>query len=159
MSMKFAGRDFKKNPLTRADTQIKFDPVEDKSLTQQHHNDGGRLDTTAIMSQFFKTGVIVHTRDASARYIDATHFQDFQSAMSVKARADQAFEALPEEIRLDMFDNSQEEFVKFCLDEKNLDKMRELGLANPLKGQPAPVKVIIENPVPPAVPPAVPPVT
>jgi len=159
--MKFAGRDFKKNPLKREDTQIRFDDPEVREdeapfRAQQCHNEGKCLDTTSIVSKFLRDGIITHTRDASARYVDASHFIDFQDAMTVKARADQAYEMLPAEIRK-QFD-SQKDFVKFALDEKNLDKLREWGLATPLKtpetiqapASPAPVQEPKETPTKPA---------
>lgn len=140
-------RDYKKNPLTRADTQIFFDPEKDKSLTQQHHNEGNRLDTTAIISQFFKNGVITHTRDQAARYIDTVHYQDFAQMMNVKVRADAAFENVNPKFLQEAGIESQEEFVAYCLDEKNLDTLRKYGLANPIKGPAAPVEVKIVAPI------------
>lgn len=149
MSMKFAGRDFKKNPLTREDTQVRFDDPEDKSLTQQHHNDGGKLDTTKIMARFFENGIITHTRDVSARYMDATLITDFREAMTTKARADQSWEALDHKIKKE-FDYDQKAFVEYCLNEANIDTLREWGLAAPIKTtEPLkPVEVIITNPTP-----------
>jgi len=144
-------RDWVKKPLMRQETQVFFDSEGDKSMTQQHHNEGGRLDTSSIVSRYFQTGVITHTRDQTARYIDAVHFQDFQSAMNSKVKADEAFFSIPLEIREELFDDDQQEFVEFCLDEKNLDKLRELGLAEPLKTT-EPIKVIVENPAIPDVP-------
>jgi hypothetical protein len=149
MSMKFANRDFQKKPLTRKCTQIFFDPnceEEAPFRAQQHHNQGGRLDTTAIVSKAFQSGVITHTRDATARYIDATAIHDFRLAMNTKVYADAAFNQIHPDIRK-QFD-SQEAFVAFCLDEKNLDQLREWGLAAPLKTPEAikPQEVIIVNP-------------
>lgn len=146
MSMRpdFQTRDFKKNPLKREDTQIRF---EDPSLTQQHHNDGGKLDTAKIMARYYEHGIITHTRDQSCRYMDATLITDFREAMTVKARADQAFAQLPDAIRKKMFDNDQKAFVAYCLDEANIDQLREWGLAAPLKTleKAAPIEVIVTN--------------
>lgn len=144
MSMKFSGRDFKKNPLTRADTQIYFDPDNQDEApyrAQQHHNADRKLDSAAIMSRFFTNGVITHTRDGSARYIDATHHNDFREAMSVQAKADQAFNAIPEDIRGRFA--TKEEFVSFAIDPSNLEKLREWGLA-PYKYTPA--SAVVEAP-------------
>lgn len=134
MSMKFAGRDFDKEPLTRACTQIFFDPDNEDEApfrAQQHHNIGGKLDTTSIVANYYKTGVITHTRDAAARYIDATVFTDFADAMMTKLKADEAFDNLPDHVKKEF--NSQQEFVEFALNPNNLDKLREWGLASPLK--------------------------
>lgn len=144
-------RDYQKKPLTRKDTQLHFDAEgADKSLTQQHHNQGNCLDTTAIISKFFQTGIITHAVDSGHRYIDAVHYQDFAEAMNSKVRADRAFEALDPEFKLENKIESQEDFIKFALDEKNLDKMRAAGLANPIKGPAAPIEVKVIADAPPA---------
>lgn len=136
MSMKYADRDFKKNPLTRKDTQIRFDDPETVEAeapfrAQQHHNQGKRLDTANIIAKYFENGIITHTREASARYIDATQVTSFQEAMNIKLRADEAWNGLSPELRK-QFDTRQE-FVEFCLNEKNADKLREMGLIKRLK--------------------------
>jgi len=150
MSMKFAGRDFKKNPLTRADTQIYFDPDNQDEApyrAQQHHNADRKLDSAAIMSRFFTNGVITHTRTDSSRYIDATHVNDFREAMTIQAKADQAFNSIPEGIRGQFA--TKEDFVSFAIDPSNLDKLREWGLA-PFKYTPAPA--VVEAPAEPSKP-------
>lgn len=150
MSMKFSGRDFEKNPLTRKDTQWypgdPESPDEAPFRAQQSHNEGGRLDTTALVAQAFAGRVITHTRDATARFIDSTAFTDFTTAMNVKVRADEAFNNLPAEVRKQFA--TQKEFVEFVLDEKNLDKLREWGLVEPLKmAEPSkPMEVIVIDP-------------
>lgn len=146
MSMKFRDRDFKKNPLTRADTQVYFNPdcpEEAPYKAQQHYNAGNKLDSAKIMSVVLGGGVITHSRNDTARYIDATVFNDFRENMSVKAKADEAFNAIPEDVRKNF--GSQQEFVQYCLDEKNVDQLREWGLAAPLKtAEPSkPVEVVI----------------
>lgn len=144
MSMKFAGRDFKKNPLTRADTQIPSGASLEEEApyrAQQFHNDGNRLDSTKILSKYHETGVITHTRDHSARYLDATALNDFREIMSTKAQADQTFAQLPVELRTEKFHDDPQRFVEFCLNPSNLDELRAMGLATPLKMPTAPVKV------------------
>nr|DAV45131.1 MAG TPA: Scaffold protein [Microviridae sp.] len=151
MSMKFANRDFEKNPLTRSDTQIQFDPELDKSMTQQHHNIGDKLSTQKIVASAFAGQIITHTRDQTARFIDASAVQDFQQLMQTKFNADQAFAAIPDEIRLDLFNNNPADFVDFCLDPKNIDKLRELGLSPALKTTETlkPLEVVVVSAPPP----------
>ena len=151
MSMRpdFQNRDFKKNPLKRADTQIKFNPDDETEApfrAQQHHNKDGRLDTTAIVAKAFAGGVIANTRDGSARYIDATAVSDFREAMTIKAKADQAYNLLPDEVKKEF--ETQQDFVKYCLDASNIEQLREWGLAPALKTtEPVkPQEVIIVNP-------------
>lgn len=150
MSLKFAGRDFEKNPLTRADTQIPSgaDLEEEAPFrAQQSHNKGGCLDTSKIMSKYLQTGIITHTRDHTAKYVDASHLMDFREIMSVKAKADEAWANLSQDIRGKKFHDDPKEFVEFCLKTENLEELRELGLAKPAQAAPQPVKVEITNPV------------
>lgn len=152
MSMRpdFKNRDFKKYPLERADTQITFPDNDDEAAfrAQQHHNKDKCMDTTSIIARYFSTGVLTHTRDGTARYIDATAHTDFREAMTIKAKADQAFNNLPDEVKKEF--DSQEEFVQFVSNEANIEQLREWGLAAPLKTTepPAPVEVKIVNPEP-----------
>lgn len=153
MSMKpeFQNRDFKKNPLTRQDTQIPSGALIEEEApfrAQQSHNDGKRLDTAKILAKYAQTGVITHTRDHSARYLDATHLTDFREIMSSKAKADEVWLQLPDDLRTKKFHNDPKEFVEFCLNTENLEELRTLGLAQAAKAPPAPVEVIVTNPAP-----------
>ena len=150
MSMKFSSRDFKKNPLTRADTQILSGAKLEEEApfrAQQAHNDGNRLDSSAILAQYAKTGIITHTRDHTARYLDATVLNDFREVMSVKAKADESFASLPAEIRSEKFNDDPKKFVEFCLNAENLDELRKMGLAAPVKTMTPPIKVEVITPV------------
>ena len=144
MSLKLAqqNRDFTKKPLTRKDTQLHMDPDEPK-LVQQHLNENGKLDTTSIVAHAHAHGVLTHTRDNTARYIDATAHTDFAQSLNTKIRADQQFAELPEEVRK-KFHNDQREFVDFALDPKNIEQLREWGLAPALKTT-DPLKVEVIN--------------
>lgn len=151
MSMRpdFQNRDFSKKPLKRSETQINFDPnnEEEKGFrAQQHHNQGRRLDSDKIVANYFKTGVITHTRDSTARYIDASVFSDFRENMNRKVYADQAYNQLPEQVRAEFEDPRA--FVEFALDPANLDQLREWGLAEKIKETPVPKpqEVVIVNP-------------
>lgn len=152
MSMKYANRDFKKNPLTRQDTQIPSGALLEEEApfrAQQHHNDGARLDSTKIIAKYHETGVITHTREHSARYLDATALTDFREIMSAKAKADQVWQQLPDDLRTKKFHNDPKEFVEFCLNTENLEELRALGLAEAAKQPPQPIQVEITNPAEP----------
>lgn len=55
---------------------------------------------------------------------------DYQSAQNLIVAARESFQALPAKVRSE-FENDPARFVKFCSDEKNLDRMRDMGLAVP----------------------------
>lgn len=87
-------------------------------------------------------------------HADFSNITDYQSLLNVKRAADEAFMAMPAEIR-DRFANDPARLVRFCseVDEKgnyvNLAEMRRLGLANPEKvapPPPPPMKVEVVNP-------------
>lgn len=146
MSMRYGVS--KKLSLKERPTALEFCPEKDKSLVQQHLNADNKLDSAKIVSRFFKDGVFTHTVDGSSRYMDATALTDFRECMTIKANADAAFNSLSPHIR-DLFRN-QRDFAAFCLDEANIDDLREWGLAKPLKVvvPPEPVEVIVKNPEP-----------
>jgi len=151
MSMRpdFQNRDFKKNPLKREDTLYRNNPDEE-ILVQQNLNEGGRLDTTAIVARAFQTGTLTHTRDHTARYLDATAHTDFAKSLNTKIRADQLWAELPDELR-HHFRDDQRSFVEFCLDPNNIEQLREMGLVQALK-TPETLKVEVVNPAPPEPP-------
>lgn len=63
-------------------------------------------------------------------YGDFTGVDDYQSALNSVIAADDAFMAMPAEVRA-RFHNSAHEFVQFCSDDKNRDEAVKLGLALP----------------------------
>jgi len=105
-------------------------------------------DVNGIMERYEKTNVWPFPDvDMSPRYFDATNVPDLQTALAVMIDAEAAFMSLPAKVRKE-FDNSAIEFVAFAQDEKNLDKMREWGLAPPAKAPDGPMKVEVVNPAP-----------
>ena len=60
-------------------------------------------------------------------YGDFTGVFDFHSAMNAVAMANESFEAMPADVRA-RFHNDPQEFVSFCMDDKNMDEARKLGL-------------------------------
>lgn len=116
------------------------------SLTRQEFAED--CDINTLMARYEKTGVINHFNNAQPRYIDLTDKPaDLQDALNILAEAKDAFMRLPALTRRE-FDNDPAKFVDFASDPKNLDKMREWGLAEPLPTPPEPTKVEIINPAP-----------
>lgn len=95
------------------------------TLTQQSFKD--QQDINRIVKQYAKTGVAVQTtRKPMAE--DFVGITDYHSAMNAIRAGDEAFEALPSNIR-ERFNNDPAEFVDFCLDEANNEEAAKLGLA------------------------------
>lgn len=86
-------------------------------------------DINEIMSKYRKTGTLSHFAKHGLRY-GAFPATDYRQALHVVMEAEKMFMALPSKTRL-FFHNSPEAFLSFVQDEKNLPKMRELGLCKP----------------------------
>lgn len=97
-------------------------------------------DINTIMARYEKAGVLNHYVSREPRYLELDDVPDFQSAMNVFLEAKSAFMTLPAKVRRE-FDNDPSRFVLYAQDEKNLDQLREWGLAKPVEAPPSPVKV------------------
>lgn len=95
------------------------------SMTKQSFKD--EVNINNIMAKFQKSGAITHYAKHAPNYGDATHIE-LHDALNVVADAETMFEELPSSLRK-RFDNNPEKFLEFVQDEKNLEEMRELGLA------------------------------
>lgn len=116
------------------------------SLTKQEFK--READINNILKQYSKTGMLTHlnVRAREGMYADLPDAVDFQESLHLVRQAETTFMTLPAKLR-DRFGNDPAEFLAFCSDPRNLDEMRELGLAikPPLpdatksdKGPPAP---------------------
>lgn len=113
------------------------------SLTRQEFAED--CDINILMSRYEKTGVINHFNNSTPQYLDITDLPDLQGSLTILADAKTAFMRLPAVTRRE-FDNDPVKFVEFAGDAKNLDKLREWGLAAPLPVDPPPQKVEVVNP-------------
>lgn len=123
----------------------------DESLTDQSGKEDSDINT--IVRRFGVTGLMPE----AARplfYADFDDVFDFQSAQNVVAQANQAFMALPAEVR-SRFANNPQLFVEYCSEAKedgtlvHLAELREMGLAPPEKApepEPRPQRVEVVNP-------------
>lgn len=126
----------KQNDATKA-RRKKFQTIvdpDDKSLTVQ--SESANCCINKIMAGYSQHGQINHMNENMGRYIDVTTVGDFQTALNTVAEGQQMFEELPSKIRNEM-DNDPAKFLAFMDDEKNLEKMYDLGLA---------IRPVIENP-------------
>lgn len=110
--------------------------------TKQEFKD--ECDLNVLMRKYEKTGVLPTGRMSAPRYVDAFDLPSYQESLQIMADAERAFMSLPARVRGE-FDNDPEKFVAFAQDEKNVDKLREWGLAKPPEPAPEPVQVEVVN--------------
>lgn len=97
------------------------------SMTQQSMAE--ESDINNIVKRFGLTGVLPQNVRVPS-YGDFTEVNDYTSAMQAIKSAESSFNAMPSEVRA-RFENSPQKFLQFCADRRNLDEMREMGLAVP----------------------------
>lgn len=128
-----------------ADPSFSLDCSDLPSLTRQEF--AAECDINTLMAQYEKTGVINHFNRGAPQYVDFEAVPDLQTALHTLHEATAAFNNLPAIVRKE-FDNDPVQFIEFATDPKNLDKMREYGLAAPLPPPERIQKVEITNPAP-----------
>lgn len=99
--------------------------ISGKSITKQAFKEECNINN--IMAKFQKTGIITHVQNHSPQYGDFTG-GDYTEAMNVITKANSMFQELPSSIRKE-FENDPAKFLDFVSDEKNIERMVELGLA------------------------------
>lgn len=100
------------------------------SMTVQSEKDSA--DINVILERFGITGQLPqNVRPPTFQDFGDTVF-DFRSAVEAIAMAEDSFMSMPARVRAE-FENDPQKFVEFCSEEKNLPRMRELGLAVPEK--------------------------
>lgn len=109
--------------------QVFFD---EPSLTKQSFQE--ECDVNEIMRRFVRCGdpdVLNRLQAYSGGvYGDFSNVVDYRSALDQIRRADEVFMAMPAKVRAE-FCNDAANFLDFCSDPKNIDRLRELGLAKP----------------------------
>lgn len=109
-----------------------------KSKTQQ--NMARECDINLIMKKFENTGLISHVARNPGAYMDLPSGMDFEVAAQLLIDAEANFQALPSKVRKE-FDNDPRQFLAFCEDPANRDRMIELGLIDkPPEPAPAPTE-------------------
>lgn len=118
---------------------------DEPSKTRQEFAE--ECDINALMARYEKTGVISHISTATPQYLDLseTSHLDLMHSLNVLNEATDGFMSLPAKVRAE-FDNDPMKFVEFASDGKNLDQLREWGLAKPAEPTPPPAKVEVINP-------------
>lgn len=123
--------------------------VKEPSLTKQDQADA--CDINRIVRQYNATGVYSHVNERAAQgmYADLSSAPDYQDALNIIARANEAFESLPASVR-ERFMNDPARFLDFMGDPVNQDEAIRLGLATLREEpvEPPPQRVEIVNPKP-----------
>lgn len=118
---------------------------KDPSLAQQHQKEEADINT--IVRRFGLTGELPENI-RMPQYGDFLGITDYQSALNAVQAANESFAELTAEVRAH-FNNDPEQFVSFCLDERNYDEAVKLGLV-PAKDIQKPVQNVAQSPVEPA---------
>lgn len=116
--------------------------VCDEGLTHQSFKE--ECDINTIVKRFGLSGELPEAVRMPT-YADYTDVVDFHTAMNAIARAKEAFDAMPADVR-SRFRNDPGAFVDFCSDERNRAEAEKLGLVVPKPVEP----VKEEAAVPPA---------
>jgi len=103
--------------------------VFDKSKTRQEFAEEADINT--IVKRFHLTGELP-TNIRMPTYQDYEGIFDFQTAMNAIVKSEEAFEAMPAEVRA-RFHNNTAEFLDFCSNPANREEAERLGLVDPKK--------------------------
>lgn len=96
------------------------------TMTQQQF--GEDSDINNIMEKYKKTGFLPVTGQ-SGIYADLTDIPDYKTALETVIHAEEAFMALPSEVR-QRFGNDPQKLINFLSEPKNYDEGVKLGLIN-----------------------------
>lgn len=121
------------------------------SMTKQSFKE--ECDINNIVKRFEATGIVDHLNEKAREgvYTDLPDSMDYQQALEIGRKAQEAFASLPATIRA-TFQNDPAAFLAFVENPANQDKLIEMGLATDNR-PPAPPPAA---PPAPAVPPEVP---
>lgn len=100
----------------------------DGGLTQQHFKEA--VDINNILAKYRKTGIMEHVKLAKERYGDFTELGEYAVHLDKVAKAQQAFESLPAELR-NQFNNSIPGFFEYVMKEENYDQCVKWGIFDP----------------------------
>lgn len=141
---------YKHNSLPREAHLVMND---EPSMTRQEF--AAECDINTIMKQYDKylSDPMMSLRQQQGWYIPEILPDTLMENMQILKDGEEAFYRLPASVRKE-FDNDPVLFVDYAMNPKNLEHMRELGLAPPAPKPPEPmmVKIIEDDPKPPQPP-------
>lgn len=101
-----------------------YTDITDDTQTQQHLKN--EVDVNTILAKWLKTGVIEHVKERQALYADVSSI-DFRGALDSVRRAEEAFLALPSQLRRNL-GNDPQNFIDWMQSDDDLDLKKEYGL-------------------------------
>lgn len=115
------------------------------SMTKQEFK--RECDINNIIKHYSVSGMVNHVNAKAAQgaYQDLPDSVDFQESLHTIKMAEEAFMTLPAKVR-DRFGQDPAEFLAFMANPDNLEEIRKLGLAQPVKEAPPPLEVKVVNP-------------
>jgi len=115
---------------------------KDKHLTVQASKEEADINT--IVKRFGLTGQVPTNVRIPLEMDFSENVFDFRSAMNMVVAAEEAFLAMPADVRA-RFGNDPHAFVQFASDPENLAEARKLGLALPevKEETPSPIEVVV----------------
>lgn len=102
------------------------------------------LNVNNIIKRYNQTGILQKAHDFEGVYGEFTSY-DLREAMDKTYKAEELFLNVPSNIRA-QFGNDAGAFIDFATNEKNIQQMRDWGLAKPAVAEPQPMDVRIVNP-------------
>lgn len=107
-----------------------------------------QCDINKIVDKARVTGLVGHLNTKKPVYGDVSDIPDYQSALSIVIKADEAFSSLPSKVR-NRFHNNPVEMIDFLSNKENFDEAVKLGLFVKKVVEPEKVqKVEVVNPEP-----------
>lgn len=107
----------------------------DVGRTKQSMKD--ECDINNILARYKNSGHLTHVSMHTGRYADVSEITDFRTAVDHVRAGEKFFQGLSAKVRA-RFDNDAAAFLDFIGDPRNLEEMRELGLAPLVEKEPAP---------------------
>ncbi|QCQ85090.1 internal scaffolding protein [Blackfly microvirus SF02] len=109
------------------------DPGADEDLVQ--HSMQAECDINTIMARYSSTGDLTHVKESAAEYGDFYDVSDYKTGQDRLIAVQALFMELPATLR-DKLNNDPAQFIEYATDEKNIEELRSLGLAEPLPPTP-----------------------
>lgn len=101
--------------------------VSDFGKSRTRQSEAAATNINAIMRKYEKTGLLPKGDARQAFYADVSEMGDYRTALENVRLAEESFMELPATLRRE-FQNDPAEFLDFCSDPTNRDKMAEMGL-------------------------------
>lgn len=113
-----------KNHFTQSEC-VHLDTTESPCNVEQQWKE--QCDINRMVKQAIATGQLHHQEYDDVSFVKVPTI-DYQEAMNLQIRANDAFASLPAEVRK-RFGNTPENYLDFIADENNIEEMYELGIA------------------------------